>query len=146
MRIFQGFLIMVVTVILWLLPVSEAVYGFQSTQREQSETISTGAGVTTATIILDRPIFEDTYINNVYYSDLSTDTPAYSNYTTLTRELTISGLTASDSRTLTILYDVDGLSFHPAIKTVINIIPTIWILILVAFPVVSLIAIWKGRV
>jgi len=146
MRIFQGFLILVVVAILWMIPVSQAIYDFRTEPRDDVFAVTTGGGETTTAVVLLKPIYDDDTGTISLRSDLATDTPISDNYTPTTYVLDISGLTAASSRELTATYDIDALSAHAAVSIIMDLLPTIWILILVAFPVVSLIVIFRKRV
>jgi hypothetical protein len=145
MRIFQGFLVMVVTALLWLLPVSEAIYNFRTDIREDAFTIVTGVGETTAAVVLYRAVYNDDEGTVSLLSDLATDTPALDSYVPATHVVNISGLTASSSRELTVAYDIDALNTHPAVGILMDILPVLWVLVLIAFPVVALVVIIRGR-
>lgn len=146
MRIFQGFLVLVVVAILWMLPVSQAIYDFRTDIREDVFAVTTGGAETTTAEVLLKPVYDDDTGTISLLSDLATDTPALDAYTPATQVVDISGLTADSSRELTVTYDTDALSVHAAVSIVMDLLPMIWILILVAFPVVSLIVIVKRRV
>ncbi len=140
-KIFQGFLVLVAVALLWMLPIPQSVYDFRTDIREETTQAVTGLGVTTFSTVLDKPIYDDDTQTIILLSDNPLDIPVVSTYTAPTRTLLIDGLNADDTRTLTISFDIDSLNAHPAFNTVLNIIPYFWILILVVFPVVSLIVI-----
>jgi len=137
---------MVVAAILWMLPVTTAIYDFRTDLREDTFSNSTGVGVTTADITLFKPVYDDDTETIDILSDLATDVPAYSSYNGTSRQLGISGLTDNTSRIFTITYDIDALDGHDAISTLMDIIPFMWILVMVAFPMAALFAIFTGRV
>ncbi len=145
MKFFAAFLIILASAVLWLVPVGQAVYDYRTDSREQAVVIATGAGVTTGTKVLSRPLYQDDYSKVVLYSDLTTDVPLADTYDTATRLLTVSGLTASSNRTLTIIYPVDALSLHPAIAVFMGIIPWFWYLLITSLPCVAIVALAKGR-
>lgn len=136
---------MIVSAILWLFPVSEGVYDFRTNTREITVEVTTAIAETTADIVLTQPLYDDDIDLATVFSDLGTDTPTVTDYDDVTRELEISGLDDDETRNLTITYPYDCLSLNVALNTVMDIIPVIWILILVGFPAVSLIVIWQGR-
>lgn len=146
MRIYQGFLVLAVVAILWMLPVSQAIYNFRTDIREDVFAVTTGGAETTTAVVLLRPVYDDDIGTISLLSDLATDTPTLDTYTPETQVLDISGLTAASSRELTVTYDIDALSVHTAVSIIMDLLPVIWILILVAFPVVSLIVIVRRRV
>lgn len=145
MRIFQAFLVMVIVALLWMLPVTQAIYDFRTDVREDNFTVTTGAGEFTADVILFRPVYDDDDETISALSSIATDTPAIDNYNPATREVTISGLDENSTRVLTVFYDVDALALHPAISLIMDLLPLFWILILIAFPVVAVIVIFTGQ-
>ena len=68
-----------------------------------------------------------------------------SSYNTTTRALAINGLSANATRTLTVEYDVFALTDANAVDTFLDYFPYIWILIIVAFPIAALAALFVGR-
>lgn len=146
MRIFQGFLVLMVVAILWMLPVPQAIYGFRTDIREDVFAVTTGGAETTTSVVLLKPVYDDDTGTISLLSDLATDTPTLDAYTPTTQVVDISGLTAASSRELTVTYDIDALSVHVAVSILMDLLPMIWILILVAFPVVSLMVIVGRRV
>lgn len=146
MRIFYAFLVIVVASILFMLPVSVAIYDFRTDLREDTFDTDTGVGVTTANVILGKPVYDNDTETIDILSDLATDVPTYSSYNTTSRQLGISVLTANATRILTVSYDIDALEGSDAINTVMDIIPFIWMLVIIAFPMAALFAIFTGRV
>lgn len=145
MRIFYAFLVIVTTVILFLLPISEGVYDFQTDLREDDFTVNTAVGATTANVTLLKPIYDNDTSTIGIISDTSDDVPLYSSYNTTTRLLAMSGLSGNTTRTITVSYDIDALEGSDAINAFIGYIEWIWILILVAFPAAALVAIFIRR-
>lgn len=75
------------------------------TEVSSSRTISTGVGETTGDITLGNPLYASNLDNVVEISStLTSDDPAPSSYDEGTDTLTVSGLTASEDRTLTVDY------------------------------------------
>ena len=128
-----------------MLPVSEAVYDFRTDLREDEFTSPTGVGVTSANVTLGEPVYDDDTGTIDYFSDLSTDVPAYSSYNATSRQLLVSGLTANTTRVLSIFYDVDALAGSDALNNFVGYIPWIWLLIIIVFPIAGLAAIFTGR-
>jgi len=145
MRIYQAFLVMMTTAILWLLPVSDGIYDFRTDVREDSFSVTTGVGETTADVVLVKELYDDDISTVTALSDNTTDTPTADAYNTGTRALTVGGLQAETSRGLTVSYDVYALTGGGAIDTLISRYDLIWIICLIAFPAVALAAIFVGR-
>ena len=145
MRIFQAFLVMMTTAILFLLPVSAGIYDFRTDVREDSFNVTTGVGETTADVVLVKSLYDDDISTVTALSDNATDTPTVDSYDTATRALTVGGLQADSSREITVSYDVYSLTGGGAIDTLISRIDLIWLICLIAFPAVALAAIFVGR-
>ena len=145
MRIFYSFLIILGTTILFLLPATEGIYDYRTDVRTDTFNITTAAGVTAANVTLHRPIFDADTNTLSYFSDNTADSPAFSDYDSVTRRLEVSGLAADDTRELDVLYDIDALAASLAINNFLNVLPFIWIIIIVAFPAAALAAVLMGR-
>lgn len=145
MKIFYGFLILVTVAVLWMLPVTEAVYEFRTDIRSDAFDVTTAAGVTAANVTLHTAIYDSDIQTIVYSSDNTSDTPAYSDYDSNTRRLEVSGLNANDTRTLDIAYDVDALNASTAVSTFLDTLAWIWFILLAAFPAAAIAAIFLGR-
>ena len=109
MRIFYGFLIIVVAAILFMLPMTSMIYDFRTDVREDTYTVTTGGGVTTDTQTLTHAIYDNDTDTISIVSSISTDTPLYTSYNSTTRLLAYSGLAASSTRVITVSYDVYAL-------------------------------------
>lgn len=145
MRIFHAFLVVFTVAILFFLPVSDGVYDYRTDLQSDSFSSSTGPGETTEAVVLNRPLYDNDTSSFSLLSSESSDTPAVSTYVSATRNLTISGLAESTNRTLTVEYDIDALNASAAINTFMGYVPTIWILVILAFPVLAMVAIFMGR-
>lgn len=145
MRIFNGFLIIFVAVVLILLPVSRGVYDYRTDVREDLFNYETGGGVTTANVVLHSPIYNDDTSTIVLYSDLATDVPLFAAYNTTTRLVDITGMTAASNRTLRVNYDTDALVSNVALSTFMDWLPYIWLLIVFTLPMAAIYVIIKYR-
>lgn len=129
-----------------MLPVSSAIYDFRTDLREDTFNNTTGIGETTANVTLFKLVYDDDTETIGILSSISTDTPLYSSYNGTTRLLGITGLAASANRTLTVSYDIDALEGSDAVNTLLDRIPFIWMLVIIAFPMAALFAIFTGRI
>ncbi len=145
MRIFNGFLIVFVAVLLWLLPVTGAIYDFRTDSRTDTFLQETLPGETTANVTLTKPIYDDDTNTIDLLSSISTDSPAYASYNATSRLLGIDSLAASENRTLTVSYDIDALNASPAISTLMDNLPYLWLICIAVFPGAALVAIFTGR-
>lgn len=145
MKIFYSFLVIMVAAILFMLPITTAIYDFRTDLREDTFNNTTGSGETTANVTLLRPVYDDDTETIDLLSSISTDALVYASYNTTTRLLGMSGLSVNSTRVLTVFYDVDALRGSDAINALMNIIPFIWLVSIIAFPMVALFAILTGR-
>ena len=144
MKIVYSFLIVLVAVFLWLLPLSDMVYSFRTDSTTDESTVDTGVGVTTSNVTLNQFTFNGISSITSVSSSIN-EVPAVSSYNSTSKTALISSLTADDSRTLSITYDVDVITDNDAINTLLDRASWIWMLIIIAFPVASLAAIWTNR-
>lgn len=145
MKVFYAFLIMLTATILLMLPLTTMVYDFRTDQKDDTFTITTGAGVTTANVTLAKPLYDDD-TQTISFTSNVTETPAVSSYTTSTRQLLVSGLEPSDTRALVVTYDVDAIAGEgTAINTLLDRVPALYLLIIISFPVAGLAAIFLNK-
>jgi len=144
MRIFYAFLIVVTSAILFMLPITKAVYDFRTDLRTDTFITAT-AGVTSANETLLDALYGDDIGSIDIVSSNATDTPLPNSYNSTSQVLNIIGLGTNTSRTLAVSYDVDALESSSGISNLLDYIPFIWILICVAFGPAALFAIFTGR-
>ena len=140
-RIFSAFLIVMVSAILFMLPLTGAVYDFRTDVKTQPVTITTGANVTTANIVLVKALYDDDTSTISFTSNIS-EAPSISGYVSVTRTLSTANLTAGVTRALEVSYDVDALSDSAAMATVVNILDFVWLLSIIVFPIAALAALF----
>lgn len=144
MRIAFAFVALIASFILWNLDITAAIYDFRTDVREDEFSVDTAVGVTTTNTTLIKTLF-DNDTNTIGYLSTISETPVYSSYDTTTRELKTAGLTANTTRTLTVNYDTNALTHSTAINNLIDWWPFIWYMLLTAFPIAALVAIFTGR-
>ena len=144
-KLFTAFLIVVVSAILFMLPVTDAIYDFRTDQRTDTYTTATAVAVTTANATLHAVLYDNDIGSASFISDLVTDIPLSSSYNSTSRQLLISGLTANTTRTMEITYDFNALSDSSGIDTLMDWMPLIWILIAIGFGPAALFSIFSGR-
>jgi len=94
--------------------------------------VTTGVGETTADVVLSTALYNDDngHVTSIT-STVGTDVPVAGTYVAATKTLTVTGLTASESRTLTVIYDSDNLSDYTGLGTIVSLSPLIiWLVIL----------------
>lgn len=97
-----------VVIILMMAAVLTAVDNFRMTEYEESHIVTT-ANVTTAPVTLSQELFSDETYNAGVTSNVTADAPIPSSYVSSTQVLTVSGLAVSETRLLTITYQIDAL-------------------------------------
>lgn len=145
MRIFYAFLIIVIAAVLFMLPLTEASYDFRTDERTDSFDVDTGVGESTDNVTLHAEVYDDDLETISILSDLSTDSPVADSYGSATREVAVSGLTENTTRELDVTYDIDALDASDAISGLIDRLPWVWLLTIIAFPMAALFAIFTGR-
>lgn len=145
MRIFWAFLILVTAALLWLVPITDLIYSFQTDVKTDSFYVATGAGITDVTVILRKAVYNNDTSTLTVFSSNNTDLPSFVSYNTITRATVIDGLTENTTRALEITYDTDALNASPAWNNILGKVPLIWMVLIIAFPVAGLAAIFVGR-
>ena len=109
--------------------------------------VVTGGGITTADVVLVAALYGDSNLNvTSIASSLGTDVPIVGTYTANTRTLQVNGLTASQTRTLTVIYKYDVLTGDKApVGTFLGFIPTLVIIAVVVIIIAALVMAFKNR-
>lgn len=144
MRIFYSFLIIACSSILIILPVTAGIYDFRTDIRTDNFAVTTAVGADNSTVQLFKDIYDDDASTVDISSDDVDDAPYWVSYNTTSRALLVAGLAANTTRTLSISYDKDAIG-EGGITAFLGVLPLIWIIFWVAFPVAGLAAIWTGR-
>ena len=144
MRIFYSFIILVLSVILILMPVTDGVYDFKTDVREDRLPATTAAAITSANVTLQKSVYDDDATTISVFSSLSSDVPVLSSYHAPTHSANVTGLAASSTRTLTVSYDVDAINMA-GLSTFLDLLSFIWIILWIAFPIAGIAAIWLGK-
>ena len=145
MRIFLSFLILLVGVFLWLLPVTSATYDFRTDLKEDNFTVSTAVGVNTGNVTLFKSVYDDDTSTISITSDDSDDVPLFTSYNATTRLTDFSGLSANNSRTVTLTYDIDALEGSDAINTLMDNVPWLYMLMVSVLPIAGIASLWFGK-
>ena len=147
MRIFQAFLVLVISVLLFMLPLSETIRDFRTYVKEDTfASVATGAGETTANVTIQKALYDNDTSSFAISSSISADVPVFSSYNGTIRALQTGGLSANTTRALTVSYDVDALTGYTALSALMDRVPFFWLLLVLIFPIVGLAAIFTGRV
>ena len=145
MRIFNAFLIILVAAILFMLPISEAIYDYRTDLRTDTFSTVTAAAVTSANETLLESLYGGDTGSVTIVSDDAADAPLPNSYNATSQVLNITGLTASTTRELEVDYNVDSLQAHDSINTIAVRFPWIWLLLIIAFGPAALISMLTGR-
>lgn len=93
---------------------------------------ATAPGVTTADVVLTQDLFNNATANVTISSNNVLDAPLPFAFVSATDTLTVSGLAADDSRTLTLVYKISALDDYFGSEIVSRIWPTFYILCILA--------------
>ena len=130
---------------LLLSPFMDSIMDFRTDEPSESYTVATGAGATTANVTLSNTLWDDDTSSISMTSNATLDSPTVSAYNTSTRVLTVAGLQASTSRTLTVTYSTEGLADYAAADTAVEFSPVILVAAMLALPVILIVVAVKGR-
>lgn len=144
MKIFYAFLVIVSATLLFMLPITGAVYDFRTDLRLDTFEVTTAAGVTSANTTLLKAIYGDD-TQTISYTSNTTETPSFSSYNATSRQLTTSGLSENTTRSLVVSYDINALNNAAALDNLLDRVPLIWMLMVIAFPIAALAAMFVGR-
>jgi len=128
-----------------MLPLTEAVYDYRTDLKTDTFTTTTAVGVTTGNATLGTDLYDCDMSSIDIDSDDSTDNPVPSSINCTNRFLDISGLTANTTRILSITYAYDALQGSTAINNLLDRVPWIWLLVIIAFAPAAIFAIFTGR-
>jgi hypothetical protein len=145
LKIFDGFLVLVLVSFLWMLPVSKAIYEYRTDVREDTFHVITTSGQTTVDLVLVRAVYLDDSETIAVSSNCTADSPIVEIYTVATRVVSLSGLAESESHLLIISYDISSLTGLSSVNTFLDWLPWIWVLILFMFPAAAIFVIVKRR-
>lgn len=124
-----------------MLPTSGGIHSLLTDLREDNHTIITAAGTTNATVQLFKSLYDDdTSSVNVISHDID-DTPFVYSYNSATRALVITGLAASTTRVIDIVYDVDAVD-NSHFTSAITVVTYLWLIIIPLFALGSLVWLW----
>lgn len=109
--------------------------------------VVTGGGITDADVVLVTDLYDNSILNvDSITSDLGTDVPLVNTYTAITNTLHIHGLTASETRTLTVIYKYDALTGDKEpVGTFLGFLPTLVIIAVVVIVIAVLVVAFKNR-
>jgi hypothetical protein len=145
-RIFTSFLIVLLDIFLWFLPIQTAIYDFRTDIQTDNFNVATALATTTGNVTLSKELYGNDTQTIVLNSNLSTDSPVYSSYNTTTRVLKMSGFTVNATRTLEVLYNRPSFSPSSSLNSFMDVLPWFWMLFLAIFPFAALVFIWWGKI
>ncbi|MFA5389528.1 MAG: hypothetical protein WC312_07275 [Candidatus Omnitrophota bacterium] len=144
-KIFWSFIILLSSVILLFLPITDGGYAFKTDSRLDSFTVVTKVA-TTANVTLLKSVYDADTSTISLSSNTSADSPAFTVYDSATHSLLVIGLAPNTVRTLEITYDVAAAGTSDYIATIIDKFANpIYLMIIILFPLVALVAIWWSR-
>jgi len=127
------------------LPITDAIYDFRTDVRTDSATVDTAVGVTTGSMVLHTSVYDDDTDTIGIISDNPDDAPLFVSYNGTSRQTSFSGLSANDTRLVSVSYDYDALTETPAINAFVDNLARIFLILVFAFIPAALVAIFMGR-
>ncbi len=125
----SALLVIAACLIVLLLPSTfAAINEFRSTDYVEPHTVATGVGVTEADVVLSQELFGGRTYNAAIASDNVSDLPIPDSYVEATQTLTVTGLNADDTRTLTITYKIDALEYDIGVGIATRVFPIFLVL------------------
>jgi hypothetical protein len=122
-------MIMVTMLLTLLAPATlESVNDWRSREYTEPHIVVTGGAATTADVVLVNDLFSDATANAVVTSSDADDAPYPSAYVPASNTLTISGLAISTTRTLSVVYRIDGLSDYLGVSLASRVFPALLLL------------------
>jgi len=107
--------------------VLNAIQDFRTDLQSQSYQVSTGVGVTSANVVLSSQLWDDNVAHVTSVSSNISEPATASSYDSSTKTLTITGLTANTTRTLTVQYKTAALDDYTAAEDFIKHVPTVYV-------------------
>lgn len=96
--------------------------------------VGTGAGDYAANVTLGRSIYNDDSVSVLEISsNISSDTPSASAYNSVSKKLEVSGLEASETRTLVIRFLIDSTTLPSGSSIFLTFLRWLWIFVIVGF-------------
>ncbi len=130
-----------VAVIILMPNVMTSLESFRTNSQTDSRNVATAAAVTNASVTLSHSLWsDDTAEVSSIASDVTTDNPIASAYTTASKSLLITGLTANTaSHNLTIIYATAALGSYAGADTLAGIWPLLMWMVVIGLAVAILI-------
>lgn len=144
MRIFHSFLVIMAAIILLMLPITQSAYAFRTDVKTNTFNVSTPVATTNATVVLLNHLYDDN-INTVAVTSNTSESPIPFSWDSSTKSLIITGLSANVTHSLVVSYDVAAFATTNTISILLDKLPFIWMLIVVAFAPAALVAIFMGK-
>lgn len=144
MKAFWSFLIVFCSVLLWVIPFTDAAHNFKTDVRTDEFTVTT-ADSTNTTVQLFTTLYDGDSSSVDLLSHDVDDSPLLSSYNTTTRAAVITGLAGNTTRQLDVAYDVDALGNATLITLAGVTTPWLWYAIASVFPLAALYALWFMR-
>jgi len=139
----------IIGVILVILMFGTMIAGIKTAQTDERTdsfgAVTTGGGITTASVVLVADLFDDSVLNvTSVTSSLNTDVPLVNTYVPGTNTLSVVGLTASETRTLTVIYKYGSLTGTSApASSFFGFLPLLVVIALVVIVIAAMVAAFK---
>ncbi len=121
------------------------VTDFRTDDYTQTYIVATNATSVNGTVQLNKQLWEGSIVYAEVASNITSDTPALTDYNTDNRALTFNGLALNSSRLITVDYKSNGLTEFTGANQGSLIFPTVYILAVVLTAILSVVFIVIGR-
>lgn len=129
MKIVAGLFVAIIFILFLPQLIGNAHAAQAESTSQQFNAVTTGGGVTTATLTLSQASFYTDSVQRITVaSDNTSDAPSAQSYTSSNRHLVVEGLNASDTRVLTVSYEIVRDSNNGTFNLVAGNLPTFLIL------------------
>lgn len=126
--------------------VLDGTESFRTDVKTQEFTVATGAGETADNVTLTWELWQNAVTEvTTLSSDDTTDNPVASTYTAAGNLLEVTGLAASENRTLTVSYRTAGLDRYAGADTAATKLPTIVVGLVILIPLALMAVLFMHR-
>lgn len=101
--------------------------------------VSTAAGVTAANVTLSNTLWDNDTSSISITSNYTSDAPAVDAYLSGSKQLTVDGLIASNTHTLTVTYETGALGDYEAAETAVTFTPIMVLAAIIILPIILLV-------
>lgn len=125
--------------------INSSIFDFRTDELEQTFSVTTGSGETTANVTLSNSLWQDDVAHAEATSNNTSDAPSAQSYNTTSRQLLVGGLVADTTHTLTVTYNSQGLGEYTGAEEGVRHLPMVIILGLILVPLLTALGVFIKR-